>query len=210
MNDIDTDDHVLIRDDLEAFLDGELDPPRERIVRGHLAACETCRVELRSLEGLGRLLLSNRPAVEPSADFERAFSVAFQRESRGRQALARPAPVPESRAEGAFAWLLRPVLVPLAVATAAAAATILLRPDAAVEVATPIAPAAVENVVATVEEVPAVDVAETKPIDTSEMPAEPPPVIAETNRPKGSAVAIAETAEIVESAAAEASDSIAP
>jgi anti-sigma factor RsiW len=210
MNHIETDDHVLIRDDLEALLDGELDDSRARAVRGHLAGCEPCRHELRSLEGLGRLLLANRPAIAPSADFERAFAAAFRRESRGRREVERPAPVVETapRSDGAFGWLLRPVLVPLAVATAAAAATILLRPGESIDVAE--APA-IENVAA---QGPAATtgielVAETKPSVEPAAPVEPPPVIAEKKKEStGSAPMLAVAAEadgLVESASVEPS-----
>ena len=212
MNDIGTDDHVLIRDDLEAFLDGELDDSRMRTVRGHLAGCEPCRHELRSLEGLGRLLLANRPAIAPSADFERAFTAAFRRETRGRLEVVRPAPVvePAPRSDGAFAWLLRPVLVPLAVATAAAAATILLQPDETLDVAAPLEPSAIESVAV---DAPAGTggielVAESKPSVEPAVAAEPPPVIAEKSESADSAPALAvavDAADLVESASVESS-----
>jgi anti-sigma factor RsiW len=213
MNDIGTDDHVLIRDDLEAFLDGELDDARARAVRGHLAGCEPCRHELRSLEGLGRLLLANRPAIAPSADFERAFTAAFRREARGRFEVVRPAPVaePAPRSEGAFAWLLRPVLVPLAVATAAAAATILLRPDEAVEVAAPLAPSAIESVAADASAGTAgIElVAESEPSVEPAAPAEPAPVIAEKKKESTGAAptlaVAADAADLVESASVDSS-----
>lgn len=187
MNHMTTDDHDTFRGELAAYLDGELTELRSRLVAGHLAGCDLCRAEVQNLEGLGRLLRAYRPETVPSSQFERSFAAAFRREARGRAPLpARPIPVPEPvrpRSEGTFGWLLRPVMVPLSVATVAAAATLFFRPEATdvvaptavSDVSAPALSGAEELVELVAEDTTAAD----SPTPDPDLVGEPAPVIAE-------------------------------
>src|SRR5919202_1120065 len=72
-----------VRDELSAYLDGELSPGARRAVDDHLAACAECRAEL---EGLSRTrdLLRALPSVAPP----RSFAITAEMASA-----ARPAPL---------------------------------------------------------------------------------------------------------------------
>jgi len=54
-----------VRQDLVAYLDGELDPARETAVRAHLAACAACEAERAALDGAWRAL-DQLPGLTPA------------------------------------------------------------------------------------------------------------------------------------------------
>lgn len=55
----------LIKSDLVAYLDGELEPARETAVRAHLAACAECEAERAALDGAWRAL-DQLPGLTPA------------------------------------------------------------------------------------------------------------------------------------------------
>lgn len=150
------DDHGTVRDELAAFLDGELSATRRRTVATHLRGCVACRAELRRLEGLERLLVANAPQAQPTADFERRFATAFQREVALRHGRI---PSTAARRRALVRWA-RPMWVPLSAAAIAAGATIVFWPDTRPQ------PAAVvdSQPAAVVESVTAEDMASAAPL----------------------------------------------
>ena len=62
------DRHRRLRDQLSAYIDGELDSPAAERLEGHLAECERCRVELEHLRATVAGL-RNLPEVEPPRSF---------------------------------------------------------------------------------------------------------------------------------------------
>lgn len=122
MND---EDHSNVRDELAAFLDGELSEARRRVVANHLRSCVACRSEVRRLEGLERLLTDHAPRTQPTVDFERRFAEAFRREAALRGGRI---PAIAARRRALRRWA-RPMWIPLSAAAIAAGATFVFWPD---------------------------------------------------------------------------------
>src|ERR1039458_9584271 len=63
--------HAVIRESLEEFLSGALDPAALREVEAHLATCSSCREEVRAMQDLSGMLVSLRAdeVVEPAPGF---------------------------------------------------------------------------------------------------------------------------------------------
>lgn len=61
-------EHEHVREELSAFLDGQLDSSLRGLVEHHLASCEDCQLELESLRKTVALL-SSLPAVQSSRSF---------------------------------------------------------------------------------------------------------------------------------------------
>jgi len=64
--------HAVVRDSLEEYLSGTLEPGAQREIEGHLNACEGCRDELTGMQDVSLLfgaLQCEPDAVEPSPGF---------------------------------------------------------------------------------------------------------------------------------------------
>src|SRR5919199_1642583 len=72
-----------VRDELSAYLDGELAPAARQAVDEHLAACAECRAELESLRQTRDLLRALPPVAPP-----RSFAITAE-----MAAAARPVPL---------------------------------------------------------------------------------------------------------------------
>lgn len=79
------------RDDLTAYLDGALPPPRRAEVEAHLGGCAACRAERDRLAAAIALLGQLPPAPVPSPGFEQRFHarLAAERATARRPLLAR-------------------------------------------------------------------------------------------------------------------------
>ncbi len=67
------------RENLVAYLDGELDTPTRETVSAHLADCESCRAEVSRQSQLDGALAA-LPRLEPSPGFEARFWARLARE----------------------------------------------------------------------------------------------------------------------------------
>ncbi|HEY3107333.1 MAG TPA: zf-HC2 domain-containing protein, partial [Chloroflexota bacterium] len=72
-----------VRDELSAYLDGELEPAGRQAVDDHLAGCAECRAELDGLRQTRDLLRAVRPVAPP-----RSFAITAE-----MAAAARPVPL---------------------------------------------------------------------------------------------------------------------
>jgi anti-sigma factor RsiW len=67
------------REELAAYLDGELAPNERSELEAHLAGCAACRAELEAERRLSGVLMA-LPALEPPPDFEARFWARIARE----------------------------------------------------------------------------------------------------------------------------------
>lgn len=96
-----------VRDDLKAYLDGQLGPVQRLAVRLHLARCASCRKEIRAMEQIGNdLRAGDEGVLEPAL---RARILASIPEG-APEAPAGPAPRPK--------WRQRPMMIWATAATA--------------------------------------------------------------------------------------------
>ncbi len=81
--------HAVVKDSLERYLAGALEPAERRAVEAHLGVCDSCRREAREFEEVSQLFVSLRPDVvwEPAPSFYGSVMVRV-RERRERK----PAP----------------------------------------------------------------------------------------------------------------------
>jgi hypothetical protein len=120
-------DHVT-DEQLQSHLDGE-DSEFERVRTGrHLEACAPCRARLEELGGLAADVGGALALLRPPAGARPAFDVLADRARAVRPVTARPG---AARATASARPWLRAAVVLLALAGAAGAATVLLRPPAA-------------------------------------------------------------------------------
>jgi anti-sigma factor RsiW len=63
--------HAVVKESVEEYLSGALEPAVERRIEAHLSACESCRKELASIENVSLLFGSLRcaEALEPPPGF---------------------------------------------------------------------------------------------------------------------------------------------
>jgi anti-sigma-K factor RskA len=85
-----TDSHARWADDLAAYALGALDPDEATRLETHLASCERCQAELRSLDAAVDAIPTGVEQIEPPRRLRRRLMAAVRREAR-RQ---RPASVP--------------------------------------------------------------------------------------------------------------------
>ena len=110
--------HEAYRDDLAAYVLGALEEPEAAELEGHLAECESCRIELRWLEPAVDLLPRSVEQLEPPAGLRKRLMATVRAEARDASASGTEAAAPRRlRAWGALIW--RP-------ATAIAAAALLV------------------------------------------------------------------------------------
>jgi anti-sigma factor RsiW len=62
--------HAVVKESLEDYLSGLLEPVEERAVESHLAGCETCRAEIRGMQSVSQLFGALRPPATPAGDAE--------------------------------------------------------------------------------------------------------------------------------------------
>lgn len=84
------------RDDLTAYLDGELEPARVHQVEAHMQGCSSCRAELESLEKASRLVAAHLPEIEPGPDAWDRVAARIAADGAGRRQ-ARILPFPKLR-----------------------------------------------------------------------------------------------------------------
>ncbi|MGH7856413.1 MAG: zf-HC2 domain-containing protein [Candidatus Binatia bacterium] len=94
--------------DLPAYARGLLPPSAASPVERHLRSCPGCQAELGELERLEQVLIDHLPTIAPSVSFASTFA--------SRLAAEVLADEERSAAPGFFGWLLRPWVIPLAVA----------------------------------------------------------------------------------------------
>jgi anti-sigma factor RsiW len=95
-------DCSLLRDDLKAYLDGELPYLRRWAVRRHLSSCESCRQEAQAIENIGKQL-RNVPMEEFPAAL-RSRILANLPDAPTAPALARPTASPRWRPQPMVTW----------------------------------------------------------------------------------------------------------
>ncbi len=63
--------HAVVMDSLEEYLSGAIEPAAQRAVEAHLAGCEGCREELKSMQEVSLLFgsLRSEEAFEPAGRF---------------------------------------------------------------------------------------------------------------------------------------------
>jgi anti-sigma factor RsiW len=101
-------DCETLRDDLKAYLDGELSASRRLVVRVHLGRCASCREEISAMETIGRDMRAGEAAVELDPALRARILAGMAEES------SELAPEPETP--------VRPWRRPLVIWSAAAAA----------------------------------------------------------------------------------------
>jgi anti-sigma factor RsiW len=114
------------REQLSAYIDGELAPAARAELESHIQACASCRAEVAGHDRLAEAFASLRE-VTPPGDFEARF---WARVAREKEAAAAPA--------GIWRWLTWPRA--LAASALAALAVLLLVPQAREHVAPKLVP----------------------------------------------------------------------
>ena len=77
--------HSVVKDSLEEYLSGTLEPAGQRGIEAHLSTCEGCREELVGMQDIAELFgsLQSEEAMEPAA----GFYARVMQEVGGRQAV---------------------------------------------------------------------------------------------------------------------------
>ncbi len=118
-----------VRDELEAWALGALEPDEGAAVERHLAVCEPCRHEAGELGGVARLLPFSLPPVSPSSAARHALmsriadeqmAVAEAQTQLSRPAARQPRPEAPAEPERRYHWsqlLVTPLAIALVVMT---------------------------------------------------------------------------------------------